>query len=91
MPWVYKVGVNDKVASDLYFFVYDRRPTAGSAKSCRRATQRVCQLLCFLELQDACKKRSDPSQQPGKWVGTSVDLNEGCDHGFRFESGVGEE
>ena len=91
MPWVYKVGVDDKVASDLYFFVDNGRPTEGSVKSCWRATQRVCQLLCFLELQDACKKRSDTSQQPGEWVGTSVDLNEGCDHGFRFESGVGEE
>ena len=34
MPWVYNVGIDDKVASDLYFYIDDGKPTSGSAKTC---------------------------------------------------------
>ena len=30
-------------------------------------------MLGFLGLQDACRKRTGPSQEPGEWAGTSVD------------------
>ena len=59
IPWVYKVGFNDKD-------IDDGRPTEGSAKASYQATQRVCQMLCFLGLQDACRKRTGPSQEPGE-------------------------
>ena len=52
--WVYKVGIDGKVASDLYFYVDDGRPIAGSAEASWRATQQVCQLLCVLGIQDTC-------------------------------------
>ena len=77
MHWVYKVELNDKVASDLYFYIDDVRPTAGSTKSSWRATQRVCQMLSFLGLQDAYKKRTVPSQESREWAGTSFDSMEG--------------
>ena len=38
MPWIYKVGIDGKVASDLYFYVDDGRPIAGSAEASWRAT-----------------------------------------------------
>ena len=72
MPWAYKVRVDDNVASDIYFYVDDRRLTAGSTKSCWKATQRVCQMFCFLGLQDECRKRTNPSQQPGEWAGRCI-------------------
>ena len=33
MPWVYKVGIECKVASNLYFYVDDVRPMVGSAEA----------------------------------------------------------
>ena len=30
IPWVYKVGFNDKVASDIYFYIDNVRPMSGS-------------------------------------------------------------
>ena len=66
MHWIYKVGIDDEVVSDLYFHVDDGRPTAGSAVASWRVTQRVCQLFCFLGIQDAYRKRTAPSQQSGE-------------------------
>ena len=73
MPWVYKVGWDSKIAADLYFYIDDGGPTAGTAEDSWRETQRVCQLLGYLGIQDACRKRTAPSQEPGEWAGTSVE------------------
>ena len=75
MPWVYKVRGDNKVATYLFFYIDDGRPTSGSAKDCWKATQRVCQILCYLGIQDACRKRTSPSKEPGEWEGTSVDAS----------------
>ena len=66
MPWVYKVGWDSKIAADLYFYIDDGRPTTDTAKDSWRATQRVCQLLGYLGIQDDCRKRTSPSQEPGE-------------------------
>ena len=77
MPWVYKVGWDSKIAVDLYFYIDDGRPTAGTAKDSWRVTQRVCQLLGYLVIQDACRKRTAPSQEHREWAGTSVESPKG--------------
>ena len=75
MPWVYKKGWNNKIAADLFFYIYDGKPTADTAKYSWRATQRVYQMLGYLGIQDACRKRTAPSREPGELAGTSVDLS----------------
>ena len=30
-------------------------------------------MLCFLGIQDACRKRTAPSQESEEWTGTSMD------------------
>ena len=42
IPWVYKVGWDSEISVDLYLYIDDGRPTAGTAKDSWRATQRVC-------------------------------------------------
>ena len=66
-----KLGPMKKIASDVYVYIDDGRPTAGSTKASWRATQRVYQIIFFC-LQDSCKKRTAPSQEPGEWVVISV-------------------
>ena len=77
MPWVYKVGLNSEIAADLHFYIDDGRPTAGTAKDNWIFTQRVCQILGYLGIQDACRKRTAPSQESGERTGTSVDSSRG--------------
>ena len=77
MPWVYKVRLDSEIAADLYFYIDDGRPTVGTAKDGWRATQRVYQMICYLGIQDACRKRTAPSQESGERTGTSVDSSRG--------------
>ena len=53
IPWVYKMEIDVKIVSDLFFYVDDERPTAGSTEASWRETHRIYQLLCFLGIQDA--------------------------------------
>ena len=75
MPWVYKKRCNNKIATNLFFYIDDGKPTAGTAKYSWRATQRVCQMLGYLGIQDDCRKRTTPTREHGELAGTSVDLS----------------
>ena len=63
LPWVYKVGLDNKIAADLFFYIDGVRLTASSTKISWRATQKVCQMLGYLGIQDAYRKRTGPSQE----------------------------
>jgi hypothetical protein len=49
----------------------------GSAERCRLASRQVASLLNHLGLQDAARKRREPSQTPGAWAGSIVNTSDG--------------
>ena len=49
----------------------------GSAERCRLASRQVASLLNHLGLQDAARKRREPSQTPGAWSGSIVYTSDG--------------
>jgi hypothetical protein len=57
--WVSKVRDDGKVASDLFTFVDDLRPTGPGLIACWRAARRAVSILNWLGIQDAPRKRRD--------------------------------
>jgi hypothetical protein len=70
---VCKIRLSDgKIASDFIIYVDDVRTMGGSFQDCRAASRRAASLLNFLGIQDAPRKRRDPSLTPGSWSGSIV-------------------
>ena len=63
MPWVYKVGLNNKIATYLVFYIDDGRRTTCLAKAGWRASQRVYQMISYLGIQKIYRKINTPSQE----------------------------
>jgi hypothetical protein len=71
-PWVYKVREDGHIASDIFLYVDDGRPTGFSEEQCWQASRRFCSICSYLGIQDAARKRTTPSQTPGPWAGSVV-------------------
>jgi hypothetical protein len=76
-PWVFKIRFNSEgqeptIANDLVIYVDDVRTMACSYEECRLASRAVASMANHLGLQDAARKRRDPSQTPGPWAGCIV-------------------
>jgi hypothetical protein len=76
-PWLYKVWCNSgrespSLANDLKIYVDDVRTIGGSYSECRSASRTVAGIASYLGLQDAPRKRRDPSMTPGPWAGSIV-------------------
>jgi hypothetical protein len=71
-PWVSKVRADGKIASDLFTFVDDLRPTGPGRIECWKAAHRAASVLNWLGIQDAPRKRRDSSQSPGAWSGLVI-------------------
>ena len=72
LPWVYKLRSDGHLASELYLYVDDGRPTGFSPRQCWLAARRFCSMCSYLGIQDASRKRTSPSQTPGPWAGSVV-------------------
>jgi hypothetical protein len=73
LPWISKVRSEDgKIASDLFTFMDDFRPTGPSKKEAWLAGRRAASVLNHLGIQDAPRKRRDSSKAPGAWAGAMV-------------------
>ena len=60
LPWVSKLRADDgRIASDLFTFVDDGRPTGSSWKDAWLAMRRSASILNHLGIQDAVRKRRD--------------------------------
>jgi hypothetical protein len=71
--WVSKIRSEDgRIASDLFIFVDDLRPTGPSRLEAWRAARRAGSKLNYLGIQDAPRKRRDSSQSPGAWAGSVI-------------------
>jgi hypothetical protein len=82
LPWVCKIRLSDgKITCDLISYVDDVRTMGGSFQECRAASRWAASILNFLGLQDAPRKRQDPSLTPGAWSGSIV-LSDGLTLGI---------
>jgi hypothetical protein len=89
-PWVCKLRFNGTregtIANDLVIYVDDARTTASQYDECRLVSRRVASLENYLGLQDAARKRRNPSRSPGPWAGSIV-----CTDGGLVEVSVTQE
>ena len=69
--WVFKWRVRDGLlACDLIIYVDDVRTMGNSFVECKAASRRAASFLNSLGIQDAPRKRRDPSMTPGAWSGS---------------------
>ena len=77
LPWVSKIrGEDGKMANDFITYVDDTRSCGNSWEEARLASRTVASRLNWLGIQDAARKRRDPSQDPGPWAGSVVHVSE---------------
>lgn len=72
LPWVMKIRGDGHLASDIYVYVDDGRATGWNFVECWRAVRRFCSVCSHRGVQDASRKRTKPTQEPGPWAGTVV-------------------
>jgi hypothetical protein len=73
LPWVMKWRFeDDKIACDFIVYVDDARSAGNLWEEARLAARSIASKLNWLGIQDATRKRRDPSQTPGPWVGSFV-------------------
>lgn len=70
--WIAKIREDDTVAADIFIYVDDIRTCAPSEADAWKAAQRTSTVLGFLGIQDAARKRRQPSQEAGAWTGSVV-------------------
>jgi len=70
-PWVSKLCLSDNaIACDLVIYVDNMRMMGNSFAECKEASQRAASILNSLGIQDAPRKRRDPSMTLGAWAGS---------------------
>lgn len=72
LPWIYKVRKDGRMATDLHVYIDDVRITGADEETAWRASSRVAKCCSWLGLQDAARKRRQPSQTPGAWAGSVI-------------------
>jgi hypothetical protein len=73
LPWVFKSHLDGAIACDLFIYVDDSRTTGPSEEECWAASRQYGYTITYLGLQDAARKRWEPSMVPGPWAGSIVD------------------
>ncbi len=76
-PWAHKARVDLRdnsiaIANDIKIYVDDVQTIGSSYAKCRKVSRTIASKAGFLGLQDAARKRRDPSQMPGPWAGSIV-------------------
>ena len=72
LPWIMQVREDGKLATAVCQYIDDLRTCASSEKDAWDASCRIGKVLTSLGLQDAARKRREPSQTPGAWSGATV-------------------
>jgi hypothetical protein len=80
LPWLYKVWRDAREAVWIHIYIDDVRITAPNKELAWKASSRVAKICAFLGLQDAARKRREPSQSPGARAGSVVSMSEGTVH-----------
>ena len=72
LHWVYIVRENGSITTDTFWYIDDGRPIANIAWKYWKAARKVGCTRCYLDLQDASRKRIEFNRVPGEWTGTLV-------------------
>jgi hypothetical protein len=64
-PRLYKIRWDGNIAGDLVIYIDDVRVVANSLIEAWKASSRVAKTCAWLGLQDAARKRREPSKEPG--------------------------
>ena len=75
LPWVFKVRYDGHLGCEVYVYVDDRKVTGWCKIACWRAASEFSKVMAKLGLQDAARKRTEPSITPGPWAGGVVHTN----------------
>jgi hypothetical protein len=71
--WVTKVNsAMGAVANDMKTYIDDVRAVGSSQADCHAVCHRIGTMFCYLGIQDALRKQSEPQQQAGAWTGSLV-------------------
>jgi hypothetical protein len=71
-PWIMKMRKDGDIASEVVQYVDDVRIIVATRELAWLCSSKMAKGLCFLGLQDAARKRREPSQRPGAWAGATV-------------------
>jgi hypothetical protein len=78
LPWVFKMRSSDgQIACDFAIYVDDVRTAGNDWREAKLCSRRVASSLNWLGIQDAPRKRRDPSQTPGPWAGSIIQTENG--------------
>ena len=75
-PWISKRRTDGRITSDIHLFVDDNRETAATQELAWRAGSRMAETWAWLGLQDAARKRREPSIHLGAWAGSVVHVED---------------
>lgn len=76
-PWICKRTQDGNIAADILLYVDDARIVGWCISVTWQASMRMGKICSYLGLQDAARKRREPSQQPGAWSGAVVIVEDG--------------
>lgn len=68
-PWISKRRQDGSLAADIHSYVDDERITGPTREETWAGSSKLAKLRAYLGLQDAARKRREPSQEPGPWAG----------------------
>jgi hypothetical protein len=72
LPWVFKVRYNGHLGCKIYIYIDDGKVTGWCKVACWKAATEFSKVMAKLGLQDAARKRTEPSVTPGPWAGSVV-------------------
>ena len=75
LPWVFKVRYDGHLSCEVYIYVDDGKVTGWRKVACWKAAAELTKVMAKLGLQDAARKRTEPSTTPGPWAGSVVHTN----------------
>jgi hypothetical protein len=67
-PWIMKMRKDGDIASEVVQYVDDVCIIAVTRELAWQCSSRMAKGLCFLGLQDAARKKREPSLRPGAWA-----------------------
>ncbi|KAL7490128.1 hypothetical protein ACHAW6_015846 [Cyclotella cf. meneghiniana] len=70
LPWVMKVRYDGHLACEVYVYVDDGKVTGWCRAACWAAASRFSKVMARLGIQEASRKRTEPSTTPGPWAGS---------------------
>ena len=74
LPWIMQVKEDGYLATAVCQYIDNLRTCASSEAEAWAASCRIGKVLSHLGLQDAARKRREPSQSPGAWSGATVTM-----------------